>query len=107
MKTPNEYCIWKHLVLWAVVFLIIAWRLPEYWQSGEFVGEDAWVFFANAYNKDWTVSIFTPYAGYFHLLPRILAELFSSLPIVYQPYAYAIFGMAVNALEPNFAGSLL
>ena len=97
MKQTDEYRVRNHIILWIVAFLIVALRIPNCWRGGEFVGEDAWVFFAGAFNQPWTASILTPYAGYFHFLPRILAELFSVLPIVYQPYAYGIFSLAFNA----------
>jgi ABC-type cobalt transport system substrate-binding protein len=110
MKQSSDYRIWKHITLWALIFLIFSLRLQSCWRSGEFAGEDGWVFFAGAYNEPWYTSIFTPYAGYFHLLPRILAELFSGMPIVYQPYVYVVFGMVFDAFllslfyYPHFEG---
>jgi hypothetical protein len=88
---------WKQLLLTAAILAILAARVPLLWSTGEFVAEDGWVFFAGAWNQPFPGSLLQPYAGYFHVLPRSLAELFSSLPIVAQPYAYAIAGLGVNA----------
>ena len=95
---PGSYRVWKHGVLWLVAMGVVMARIPTFWLSGEFVAEDAWVFFPEAFNSSWTSSILTPYAGYFHLVPRILAEFLSIFPLVFQPYAYAFVGMGLNAL---------
>lgn len=97
MKALKEYRIRNHVILWIVALLIIALRVPNCWRGGEFIGEDAWVFFAEAFNSPWNTSILTPYAGYFHLAPRLVAEVFSILPIVWQPYAYGVFSLVLAA----------
>ena len=98
MTAVAEYRIWKHALLWLGVFLILTARVPLLWQTGEFVGEDGWVFFAGAFNAPWTDSLFTPFAGYFRFEARLLAELGSGLPVATQPYAFAFVGLGVNAL---------
>lgn len=98
MTAAPNYRIWKHALLWLGVFLVLAARVPLLWQAGEFVSEDGWVFFAGAFNAPWHESIFTPFAGYFRLEARLLAELLSGLPWAVQPYAYAVVGLVLNAL---------
>jgi len=93
-----EYRPGRFLSVWLVVTLIQFARVPTFWLTGEFVAEDGWVFFAGAFNAPWTQSWLQPYAGYFHTAPRILAELWSGLPLVWQPYAYAGSGLAIDAL---------
>jgi hypothetical protein len=88
---------WKQLLLTAAVLALLAARVPLYWRTGEFVAEDGWVFFADAWNLAFPGSLLLPYAGYFHVLPRLLAELCTLLPVVSQPYAYAALGLALNA----------
>ena len=97
MELFQKYRVRNHVILWVATVLILAWRIPNCWRDSIFIAEDAWVFFADAYNKPWTVSLLTPYAGYFHLLPRILAEVFSILPIVLQPYVYGMVSLAIDA----------
>jgi hypothetical protein len=89
---------WKHLLLFAAVLAILAARVPLLWSTGEFVAEDGWVFFADAWNHGLLDSLLLPYAGYFHLVPRLIAGLCSGLPIVDQPYAYAAIGLGLNAV---------
>ncbi|GAB5560694.1 MAG: hypothetical protein SynsKO_23410 [Synoicihabitans sp.] len=98
MAALAAYRFWKHALLWGGVLLILMARVPLLWQSGEFVSEDGWVFFAGAFNAPWYESLFVPFAGYFRLEARILAEVLSVLPWGAQPYAYALVGLALNAL---------
>jgi hypothetical protein len=88
---------WKQFLLTIAVLAILAARVPRLWSTGEFVAEDGWVFFADAWNQSFPGSLLQPYAGYFHVLPRLLAETFSFLSIATQPYAYAAAGLALNA----------
>ncbi len=88
---------WKQFLLTAAVLALLAARVPLLWSTGEFVAEDGWVFFADAWNQSFPGSLLQPYAGYFHVLPRLIAEALSGLPIATQPYAYAVTGLAVNA----------
>ncbi|HEX7631672.1 MAG TPA: hypothetical protein VF388_06040, partial [Lacunisphaera sp.] len=88
---------WKQFLLTAVVLAILAARVPLLWRTGEFVAEDGWVFFADAWNHSFSESLLLPYAGYFHLLPRLIAGLCLGLPIASQPYAYAGIGLTLNA----------
>ncbi len=88
---------WKQCLLTAAVLALLAARVPLYWRTGEFVAEDGWVFFADAWNQAFPGSLLLPYAGYFHVLPRLLAELCTLLPVFSQPHAYAAIGLGLNA----------
>ena len=89
---------WKQLLLTGAVLALLAARVPLYWSTGEFVAEDGWVFFAGAWNQAFPGSLLQPYAGYFHVLPRLLAELCTLLPVILQPHAYAALGLGLNAV---------
>jgi hypothetical protein len=89
---------WKQALCAAAVLFLCLTRVPHLWSAGEFVAEDYSVFFAAAWTHDFPRSLFQPYAGYFHLLPRLLAELWSVLPLIWQPFAYAASGLAINAI---------
>jgi hypothetical protein len=88
---------WQQIVLTGLVLGLLAARVPLYWSTGEFVAEDGWVFFADAWNQAFPGSLLLPYAGYFHVLPRLLAELCTLLPVATQPQAYAALGLTLNA----------
>lgn len=98
MAALAAYRIWKHVLLWLGVLLLLMIRVPVLWTVGEFVSEDGWVFFAAAFNVPWYESIVTPFAGYFRLDARLLAEAVSVLPWVSQPYVFAMGGLAINAI---------
>lgn len=89
---------WKQALLVVGVFGVLAARVPHLWLSGEFVAEDGWSFFATAWNHSFPGSLVIPSGGYLQVLPRLLAELWSFLPLVRQPYAYALGGLALNAV---------
>ena len=88
---------WKQALLTAVVFAVLAARVPNLWLAGEFVAEDGWSFFATAWNHPFPGSLVIPSGGYLQVLPRLLAELWSSLPLPQQPYACAFGGLALNS----------
>ncbi len=92
-----EHRGWKQLVCTGAVLLILLARVPNYWLGGEFVGEDGWVYFADAWNHTFLESLTLTYAGYFHLLARLVAAVWSGLPVTWQPYAYAATGLLLNA----------
>jgi len=92
-----EHRGWKQLLCAGAVLLILLARVPYYWSGGEFVGEDGWIYFADAWNHSLLESLTLSYAGYFHLLARLVAALWSGLPVIWQPYAYAATGLALNA----------
>lgn len=98
MTAVAVYRFRHHVLLWLGVLLILMARVPLLWQSGEFVSEDGWVFFAEAFNAPWSQSLFTPFAGYFRLEARLIAEGLSFLPWAWQPPAYALVGLGLNAL---------
>ncbi|WP_155770562.1 hypothetical protein [Mycobacterium asiaticum] len=69
--------------------------------------EDGAVFLAGAKN-DGLWAFTEQYAGYLHLLPRIIAAAFSSFPIVMTPVLYAGAALAVHAalLTPALSARL-
>lgn len=97
MAAIAAYRCWKHALLWGGVLLLLMARVPLLWQTGEFVSEDGWVFFAGAFNAPWYESILTPFAGYFRIEARLLAEFLSGLSLIRQPYGFALGGLAINA----------
>ncbi|HVT73887.1 MAG TPA: hypothetical protein VHD61_12180 [Lacunisphaera sp.] len=95
--TWAEHRGWKQILCAVLVLAVLLARVPRLWQTGEFVAEDGWVFFADAWNHPGLASLLLPYAGYFHLLPRLIAAAESGLPLVAQPGAFALTGLILNA----------
>ena len=94
----STYRPWKHLLLWFGLVAMILLRMPSLWAPRQFMAEDGRVFFADAWSLPVWESVLLPYAGYFHLLPRLLAEMASLLPLAWQPTLFPLLATAVNAL---------
>jgi hypothetical protein len=69
--------------------VILWWRRPDAVATPQFWAEDAAIFFLQARELGWR-AVVEPYAGYFHLLPRIVAAAANSLDPVHVPLAYAL-----------------
>jgi hypothetical protein len=67
----------------AAVFL----KAPHQFANPQFWAEDGVVFFQGAQELGFD-SLFVPYAGYFHLIPRLVAYLATFFPIVSAPIIY-------------------
>lgn len=79
----------------ATVVLLYA-RMPERILHGFLWAEDVRVFLKQAYELG-AKSIVTPYAGYLHLLPRVIAYVFSlAFPITAAPRVFALACMFVT-----------
>lgn len=103
---------WSHAALAAAILGILLARVPLLWTTGEFIAEDGRVFFAHAWSYALPGSLLIPYAGYFHVLPRLIAEGAQFFPIAWQPLIYALTGLTLNAAIlsmfylPHFRGVL-
>jgi hypothetical protein len=89
---------WLILVFAGIV--LIAARLGRYWLDPSFFAEDGSVFFQDQMIFGWR-GLFKTYAGYFHLIPRMLASAMAVLPIHWQPMAYSIAGVMVQSVAAS------
>ncbi len=90
----TQFSTKKQFLLIASVMLIHFLGNSDLFMAGQFVSEDSFYFYATAYNQDWLTSITTPYAGYLHILPMLLAELLWNVPFEILPWvnhAVALF----------------
>ena len=64
-------------------------KQPQAFRLPQFYAEDGMKFFANAYNEGWA-SLFNTSGGYFHLWPRLLANLLLTfgVPLEYIPAVF-------------------
>ncbi|HEY1108594.1 MAG TPA: hypothetical protein VGE76_08185 [Opitutaceae bacterium] len=81
--------VWLGLTCVAVALLAFVSRKPEQWFNPQFWGEDGRVFFAEAVSLG-PAALIEPYAGYFHLVPRVVAFAASAAPWEYLPAIYMI-----------------
>jgi hypothetical protein len=88
---------WQIASLLAAAALIFS-RQPEALLHPQFYGEDGHVWFADAYNRGWLVSLFRTQDGYFQTLPRLAAALALVLPLRFAPLVTNLVGFAVQLL---------
>jgi hypothetical protein len=77
----------------AVVALLRVAGVPA-WDSG--YSDDVHIFLIDALAQPW--HLLMPYGGYEQLLPRLLIQLISYLPLVYTAKALAVTGALIDAL---------
>lgn len=87
------------------VAVLLVLRRPDAFFHAQFWSEDGSVFFTDAYVHGWR-SLFLPYAGYFHTLPRLVAFASLLLPLRYIPLAYALAVMATILLVVRYIFSV-
>ena len=86
-KSLNSFLFLLSIVL---SVLILVYRKPEALTKPQFWAEDGLIFFQQCFQVG-ARSIFIPYAGYLHLIPRIAALLtFHGLSYHYMPLGYNI-----------------
>ncbi len=89
----------KFFLLLLAASVILFLRRPEALLSPQFYAEDGTVFFKDAYELPFWTSVFKPYAGYFHVIPRIFAECISLFPVRYAPLFYNSFSLLIAAVS--------
>jgi hypothetical protein len=62
------------------------------------MAEDGSIFFADAFNRTPQQAILTPYAGYWQLAPRLIAEAGAFLPVTSVPLFYALCALLLCSL---------
>jgi hypothetical protein len=60
-------------------------------------GEDASIFLQGAVSDGFLAAVFTPYTGYLHMLPRLVAAAVLHLPIAWWAAAVAVIAAALRA----------
>jgi len=92
LPPPRREGVRGRLALAVVVLVAVpvtAWRLPlATWDS--IWAEDGHVFLQAALDEPFWHTVTTPYAGYLHLAPRVVAELVSALPLAWAGYAFTV-----------------
>ncbi len=107
MKLSLSYP-WRFACIVLTCAAILVARSPSQFTTPKLVLEDGNIFFADAYNHTTTAAILTTYAGYWHLIPRLIAEVGSFLPLGVVPLFYAFCALVLSSVAlswfylPNF-----
>lgn len=77
---------------------ILVARSPDLFVTPKLVVEDGAVFFAGAFNHPPFEAILIPYAGYWHLAPRLVAAAGTLLPLAVVPLFYAFCALLISSV---------
>ena len=80
----------------ALLALVIFSRSPDVLLNARFFAEDGQIFYQQAHELGFLPSIFLPFAGYLHLLPRLIAGIALWLPIYFVPLFFNLVALAVQ-----------
>lgn len=86
------------LLVFIAAFVVIALRRPDALFHARFYAEDGAIFYATAYNYGWWHVLFSPYQGYIHLLPRLVAGAALAVPLAFAPLVENIVAIALEAV---------
>lgn len=83
--------------LTGIVLLLIVTKSPKLIFSPAFYGEEGKIFYSEQMKLGWSALTAT-YAGYLHLYPRLVALIFSNVPIENIPFFYHLSALFAQAL---------
>lgn len=83
----QDYQLPRHVALlsYFLAILIAILRRPDFVTNPQFWAEDGRVWFQQAYNEGVLHALLQPYAGYYHLLPRVSGALAVQFGIGHAP----------------------
>lgn len=93
----KTFSTWRFIIAFIGVVFIILIRDYEVFLQPKFLVEDGAIFFADSFNLPFYYSITQPYAGYYHLVPRLIAEAAQLAPLSFAPAFYCGFALFINA----------
>lgn len=92
------FTVRRFVLLVACACLVLIARRPEAIVAPQFFADDGVIFFQQAFQLPWRESLTTTYAGYYHLLPRLVAEACSTLPPTFAPLSYHVVSLLIAAV---------
>jgi hypothetical protein len=105
-QTPSSHRIARSVGFWTIAIVLIALclysRRPDAIRRPQFYAEDGTIFYQQAYQNGAVVSLFHPYNGYFHVMPRIAAAISLLFPFSSAPIFLALIALAVQAAPAIF-----
>lgn len=97
-----RFSVTRFVGLVIVVALILFCRRPEGLLLPQFFAEDGAVFFKDAYELPWWASVTKTFAGYFHAVPRLVAEAGLWFPLEQVPLIYNLAALAIAAVAVSW-----
>ena len=94
----------KYFLLTLFGLVLIFTRRPDAFLNPQFWAEDGRNWFAQAYNNSVLTALFTPEAGYFQTISRIIAAVAQIFPFEFAPL---IFNLSAIGIKMSVAGFLL
>ncbi|MGC2238972.1 MAG: hypothetical protein WA584_22650 [Pyrinomonadaceae bacterium] len=91
-----------YLLSSSIAFLIIFSRRPDAILNAQFWAEDGKVWYADAYNHGAIYSLFTPVAGYYQTISRIVAVVSQAFPLGFAPLIFNLAAISCKILVVNF-----
>lgn len=82
--------------------ILIFTRRPDALINPQFWAEDGKVWFAQAYNAGIFTALFTPEAGYFQTISKIIAVVSLAFPFEYAPLIFILFAIGIKLLIAGF-----
>jgi hypothetical protein len=86
----------KCMLAFIVVFALLACKTPDALFRAQFWAEDGSIFFQQQFGHS-TPLLFTSYAGYLHVIPRLIAWVATAFPYRYAPLIYNFSAIALGA----------
>lgn len=78
-----------------VILFAVAFKCNDALSNPQFWAEDATVFFVDQFGHAWP-QLFSPYAGYLHAVPRLIAWVASWLPAGKAPFIYNLAAVLLS-----------
>jgi len=86
------------LAIHFLLFLLLFARRPEVLTKAQFWAEDGAVFFADQLKSGFLHALSSTYAGYYHAVPRLIADAAGVLPARYVPLAYNLTALVLASI---------
>jgi hypothetical protein len=85
---------------WGVaVFIVLALRHVDVLLNAQLTWEDSRIFLSEGISKPWHSTWFSPFMGYFIVMPKMVASMFTPLTMIYAPLVFNLFALAVMAFS--------
>ncbi len=93
------------VVLSLSYLMVLLWRMPAVVVRPQFWAEDGEVFYQQAHELGFLHTVITPYAGYLHLFPRLIAGLSLFVGLRSAPLLFSAAALLIQCLPAIYLSS--